>query len=87
MKVNMICMYEVSHTKELSPSHTLPLSLTYLLPLPLWRQAPKSKGLKVGLEQTSQALEYGERYGTMKCHPQTLDSVLWDLSKLAAADP
>jgi hypothetical protein len=69
-------MHEVSHTKESSPSHTLPLSLTYSLPLPLWRQAPKSKGLKAGQEQTSWALEYGERSRTVKCHPRTLDSGL-----------
>jgi hypothetical protein len=69
-------MHEVSHTKESSPSHTLPLSLTYSLPLPLWRQAPKSKGLKAGQEQTSWALEYGERSETVKCHPRTLDSGL-----------
>ena len=57
---------------------TLPLDLTYLIPLPLWRQAPKPKGLSVGQEQTSQALRCGERSKTMQQHHLILSSELYD---------
>ena len=44
----------ITHKKpnvdKLPLNMTLPLSLTYSIPLPLWHQAPKPKGLTVGLQ-------------------------------------
>ena len=71
-------MHEMYITQKNETISQTPPNSNILVPLPLWRQAPKPKGLKVGLEQTSWSEKRVERSQTVRGQRLNLSSVLTD---------